>query len=476
MGWLRRCFQFRVWLLCSLLGSLGQLPCFAQPLLSSKQRFNEVAVFRDLIQKNKYYYGPQKLQLKFDADGRPQLQLLSIRYTGVQLTGDRGEKRFTNLLQFALVLPPTEAAELKQIRDQLRLPANAVLQPLTIRNVDVVLISGVLGGLGEKGMRKRAETQSEGNSDRGVSWTERNFVLPLSNAEAQILWDQYEQGLLALSVNYAFYADVVQIPEDKITVTGDAKGVKDLKNQINELPADTLASTELFDADAFDVTIDVQKFPDALKKIDINESSIPPAYPSLSVKCYDFEMDTRPDLAFKRVFVQATSINGQPVEERVKFTNAKDATSTQYIAFKYAVRLDVPMRYKILEYGFDGSSHESAWMLMKPFANLVDATTPQTNNPLLKRCIDIEILPDNMAKDSVEETIVNFVYSFSGKPRINTLVFNKAKDRNFVKSICLAFEVEKPLQYFVTRKYLNGRKEKGYPRQVPQEDYLLIDH
>jgi hypothetical protein len=470
-------FVSRYFFLVSLLFKLAAPTCFAQPLLSSKQRVNDLVVFRDLLQRNKFYYGPQKMQLKTDSDGKPQLQLLSIRYTGVQLTGDRGEKHFTNLLQFALVLPPTEAEELKRIREQLHLPLNAILQPLTLRNIDVVLVSGVLGGIGNTRLRKRAETQNESTtSDRGISWTERNFVLPLNNEEAQILWDQYESGMITVSVNYAFYAETVQIPEDRITVTGNGKGVKNLQEQIANLPPDTITSVELIDANAFDVNVDVQKFPGALKKIDINESSIPPAYPSLLVKCYDFELDTRPDLAFKRIFVQATSVNGQQVEEKVKFTSGKGAISTQYLGFKYAVRLDLPMRYKVLEYTFDGASHESAWIIMKPFANLIDATTTESKNPLLKRCIDVEILPDHMEKDSVDETSIYFTYFFANKPRISTVVFNKIKDRQFLKSICLAYEIEKPLQYFITRKYRNGRKEKAYPRPITEEDYLLIDH
>src|SRR5690606_42126513 len=42
-------------------------------------------------------------------------------------------------------------------------------------------------------------------------WTERTLTVKLENHDAQLLWDQVDQGHLALSLAYSFYADIIQI-------------------------------------------------------------------------------------------------------------------------------------------------------------------------------------------------------------------------------------------------------------------------
>lgn len=443
---------------------------WGQALLSSKRLINGINVFQDIHQKNKYYYGPNKLQLSVDAEGKPKFQLLSMRYTGTQLTGDRAEKRFTNLLQFSLSLPPIPSTDLQAIRTQLG--AKAQLLPIAIQNMDVVLVSGVTtDGNAENKWRKHASIQSESNAEKGMFWTERSFVLPLNNYEAQILWDQYQNGRVALSVNYAFYAPVVQVVEESLSVVGDSVLVKKLKNQIGQIERDTQATNELIQADAFNILVDVAQYPEVLKQIDINENSVPPAYPSIEIKCFDFSLGIRPDLAFKRIYVQGTSVNGQQVEEKIKFSSGDRDLTTQFLAFRYAVRMDLPIRYKILEYGFDGSSHESAWVMMPQFSNLIDASTLQKKNPLQQRCIDVELLPEALAAKKIVELKIHFTYTLYQKTQIQTLLFTA--DDAF-KSICLTHEKEQPVQYFFTRKYADGHQDKSYLRKLNTDDYLLI--
>lgn len=440
-----------------------------QALLSSKRLINGINIFQDIHQKNKYYYGPNKLQLSVDAENKPKFQLLSMRYTGTQLTGDRAEKRFTNLLQFSLSLPPISATELQAIRTQLGLSTKALLLPIAIQNIDVVLVSGVTtDGNAENKWRKHASTQSESNSENGTFWTERSFVLPLNNYEAQILWDQYQNGRVAVSVNYAFYASVVQVNEESLSVTGDSLLVK----KIGQIERDTQAINELIQADAFNITVDVTQYPEVLKQIDINENSIPPAYPSVEVKCFDFALGIRPDVAFKRVYVQGTSMNGQQVEEKIKFSSGERDLTTQFVAFRYAVLMDLPLRYKILEYGFDGSSHESAWTLMPQFTNLIDASTLQKKNPLQQRCVDIEILNNDLGSKNITELGVHFVYFLHGKLLKQVLLFKPEGEG--IQTLCLTHDKEQVLQYFITRKYADGRQQKSLLRKMTADDYFLL--
>ncbi|MBK9492483.1 MAG: hypothetical protein IPO07_29590 [Haliscomenobacter sp.] len=79
---------------------------------------------------------------------------------------------------------------------------------MPIRNMEAVIVSGVGDGIADAELHKR-EVHAEANDGKSVLWSERSFVMPLDNYEAQILWDQYKNGRLAVSLNYAFFADVM---------------------------------------------------------------------------------------------------------------------------------------------------------------------------------------------------------------------------------------------------------------------------
>jgi hypothetical protein len=203
--------------------------------------------------------------------------------------------------------------------------------------MEAIIVSGVGDGMSENKLYKKAQVQSESNDGKGVVWSERSFVMPLDNHEAQILWDQYKNGRLAVSLNYAFYADVLRINDEELKINGDSAFVETMKNAAGELERDTVESLEAVASDVLDIAIDLNQWPNALKQIDINENSIPPAYPSLEVKCFDFSYDIRPDLSYKRIFVEGTSVNGQPVQEKIKFSRGARDITTQYLAFRYAL-------------------------------------------------------------------------------------------------------------------------------------------
>jgi hypothetical protein len=458
---------------CLLLALCLLAQAAAQPLWNEKKMVGSTVVFPDIKVKNKYYYGPRPLELSRDPEGKPLFQLTSMRYTGRQLTGDKAEKRFTNLLQWSVTLPPTRAEDLKALSEALHLPANANLQPLPIRNLEATLVSGVGEGLGDDRLVKRASMQSEENNGKSVYWTARNFVMPLDNAEAQLLADQFKNGRIAVSLNYAFFADVQKITEETLELKGDSAFVAAMQNAAGELQRDTVDALEVAYSNVLDIGIDAAQYPAALKQIDLNENAIPPAYPSLEVKCYDFVLGTRPDLAYKRVFVEGTSVNGQPVQEKIKFSKGQRDLSTQYVSFRYALRMDKPLRYKVVEGGTDAEETSGSWITLEQFTNLIDASTTQKKGAIRQRCLEVEVLEACFSETSTQQIKVIFLYTLYGKQLAQSIDF-QANDEMLLKPICLTHDAGQPLRYVVSRQGKSGTGRRSIVRTVAVDDYVLV--
>lgn len=447
----------------------------AQPLLNSRRAIGDQVIFQDIKAKNKFYYAPRTLTLTIDAEGKPLFQLISMRYTGTQLTGNRAEKRFTNLLQFSVTMPPVTPAELKEVAAKFQLPASAQLVPMPIRSMEAIIVCAATAGEGGTGnsLRRRAEANAEIAGDKGTLWSQRSFVMPLDNHEAQILWDQYKNQRLAVSLNYAFFADVLQITEDELKVSGDSVFVSEIKNAVGEIERDTIEELAVVTSNVLDISIDLNKYPTALKQIDINENSIPPAYPSLEVKCFDFSYDIRPDLAYKRVFVEATSVNNQPVQEKIKFSKGEKDISTQFVSFRFAVRMDRPIRYKIIEGAIDGKERSGNWVQMEQFTNLIDATTQQKKQQMTRQCADVEVLPEAFEDEKLTKISVLFMFETNGKKYTQRLDFAPG-ETPLLQSICITHDQRAPLRYCILSEFKGGRTSKGTLKGLASDGYILI--
>jgi hypothetical protein len=445
---------------------------FAQPLYNSKQTIEGRDVYKDIKAKNKYYYAPGPLSLSTDKDDRPVFQLLSMRYTGSGLTNDRDEKRFTNLLLFSVRMEALTTERKQAIKAAL--PAGAQLQPLPIRHLEAVVVSGVgKPGTDEGRMRKHATSQQDNPDAPGEYWTERSFTLPLDNHDAQILWDQVENGRLIVSLNYAFYANLLQIQAETLEVSGDSAFVQQMTDAVSQIERDTPTVSCTVRANALEIGIDAKKYPELLKKIDINETSIPPAYAAFEVKCFDFNLGVRPDIAFKTVEIEGESVTGTPVRTKTKFSYKQPDIITRYASFPYAVRMDRPIRYRVVETPFESDPKPAQWKVMEQFSNLIDASSLQKKNPLSTRCIDAEILPEYMADKNLEAATVHIVFQFAGQKRLQSIVFNK-ENAQFFGSTCITFDQGTAVQYMVARKFKDGRKTKGILRNIGKDDYVLV--
>lgn len=319
-----------------------------------------------------------------DADGKPDFMFIRSRYTGTKLGSDQGSRRFRSILRFRIVMDRLRMPAIQQLKLSLNSQNSAIkLQPLPIKYLKTVLVyqsalpddSPAANQLPEGYV---SALSNQGYSDDSTFWSEREYMLRLDDYTSQIFWTALQKEGVVLSVGYAFYAEGIDSAESTIQLSGAPEFVTSMHENFQSMPDSSHRyseiSTQLVKADAFEVLVDTQKWPDLLKQIDINEG-IPPDYAALDVYCYDFNNRLRPDLYAKQVEIEATAVGGRKVGLKVIFHRSQPDLYAQNIRFPYAVRLDRPYRYRIVEIKDDEAPLKSPWIEGISWADLLDVTT-----------------------------------------------------------------------------------------------------
>ena len=450
----------------------------AQPVGRSKREIGSLWIYNDFKQNNLFYYAPGNLKLAYEKDGKPRFQLLEMRYTGTSSHGDSGEKRFMNVVQFTVAMEEIDTDELKAVKEQLG--ASPIdLRPLPIRDIEAILVTPV-GDPDSKSPYKKigkdGSFQSEsaaGNSDKNGFWTERSFTLKLENHEAQLLWDQVTNGQLALSLGYAFYADIIPFTKGDVKVTGGVSAEEFESDQEDILAPDTIPVTQIIKADAFPVRVDVEKWPDLIKKIDINEG-IPPAYAALEVRCFDFTDDLRPDLAIKAIDITATGVGGQTVSiPTQKFLRSEPDLFSKQIHFPYAVKMTEPFRYRIVEYTKEGSRNVTEWKTINSLDGHLDITTPAKDNLFVKKELEIEVPLNEFSNEGVSKVSILLKYKFSGRP-YSTIITYKTDDPLPIRQASIKCDKNETVSYEAIWAFADDTTISTPMGHVAEDNYLYL--
>ena len=451
----------------------------AQPVASSKQLLGEIEVYADFKNKNLFYYAPGNLALFVEPTDKPKFQLIQMRYTGTFSTGDNAEKRFMNVVQFTVSMDQIQSDELNALKEKLG-KKSIDLRPLPIRDMEAFLVAPLVNAQvgGYKKIGKDGSFQSEGKngtSNKSGYWTERTFTLKLENHEAQLLWDQVATGQLALSLGYAFYADVIPGKKGEMQVTGNSALAEAFEaDNESSLTTDTVAVTQLIKTDAFPIRIDVSKWPDVLKKLDINES-VPPAYAALEVRCYDFADDLRPDLALKGIDIVATGAGGQSVSIPTQtFLRSEPELYAKQIHFPYAVKVTEPYRYRVVEYTAEGNKITGEWKTMSSWTSNLDITTPATENTFSRVELDIEVPLNDFADKGVAKVDVLLKYKLTGKT-YSTLVSHKPDDELPLKQANFRCDKDEPVTYEVLWTFADNTTKTAQKKALADDYYLYLN-
>jgi hypothetical protein len=360
------------------------LPAFAvaQPDFSTYTEMEGVRCFKDAKAAGITYYSPGKLSIVVSAEGKPDFNLLQTRYTGSYLHGDQGTSRFSSIVRFRIVMNRLSPEKYEKIRQKLWTSGlKGELRPLPIYNIMTVLGFSALSGNGDHKDSLSLDggsitTENEqGEVKKGLFWKEREFSLRLDDHSSQLLWNGLSNNQTILSFSYAFFSKGVN-PSSADIVSDGTRLSKEMVKKLKELKDS--AKTELFmvTADAFSIQIDPVKWPDLMQKMDINEE-IPPGYPALEVRCYDFCDDLRPDLYAKNVEFKAQAAGRGEIVSKIRFDRKNPDLSVYHVRFSYAVKIDKPLSYRITEVSDEDMPFKSEWIAVESWNALIDVTSPK---------------------------------------------------------------------------------------------------
>jgi hypothetical protein len=358
-----------------------------EPVFSGARVFSGLTVYPDSKSSTTFYYAPGKLAIAQDKDNKPEISFLQMRYTGAAATGDQGQFRTRSILSFRVLM--TSPGSLNTARAAMKNAGWNVrqLKPLPIRRMETMLNYTPIAPTtpaadkADDAAEKPVGTGDLQASDKAPAtdeyWTERTYTLSPDDLTSQALWEAFQSGKVILSLSYAFFAD--GIPADTTPIiSGNVKipGLFDDKD-------DAQSSSQLIAADVVAVSVDAKTLPDRFKKIDINDN-IPASYALLSVYCFDFNNNLRPDLYEKAVEIQAVSVTHKPLFKTVRFSKTTPDIYSSAVKFQFAVSLRDPYKYRLHEINNDGEEKVSAWQNGKSWSQMLDVTTPEAERPTPK--------------------------------------------------------------------------------------------
>jgi len=346
---------------------------------------NGLQVYPDQIKKNVFYYSPGTLIMATDNFGDPLFQFLQLRYSGTAVMGDQGVFKYKSLLEFTVKMnnPPSESREKVNQLLSVKYGSKIELIPIPIRKIKATLVYALAEETEHRPVTPAIldgtfDEKEDTESETSEYWSERTFNLNLDNYSSQLFWNALSKGQVLMSIGYAFYATGVQnILKPQISVVGiESKQIREQMDQmLKEEKMDSISKMILIKADAFPVTIDIKKHSGKIKKIDINESWIPPGYAVMDIRCYDFNNEIRKDLYAKRLEICATGMDGNEVRQNVTFFASSPDIYSRNLKFKYAIKLNKPYKYRIIEINNDAAPKYGKWLEEKDWNKLIDITT-----------------------------------------------------------------------------------------------------
>jgi hypothetical protein len=352
----------------------------AQPLAFDYQVIAGCKIFKDAKAMNVFYYEPFGYKLATASYGKPAFTLLQMRYTGTQAAGTKGRIRYNNILQFKMALEDSALQRLQTAKALLQKSVpHLFLKPMPVVKFQSLLVYAPANNADSSlSFFTTGYTEGSEKADGTSSyWSERTFSIRLSDEDAQLVEAALKTGQAAISVSYAFFTTFSAQGISQFSATQNNRVQKKLRAYFDSSlvsSKDSLLYNVLLKADALPIVIDLERWPGAIQKTDINEK-LPPAYPLFDVYCYDFNNAIRADLFAKRIEISATSVNGSEIYHTSTFKQSHPDEYAKSIRFPYAVRFDKPYKYRITEITKEGDVESSGWIERTSWSDIIDITT-----------------------------------------------------------------------------------------------------
>ncbi|MCI4670717.1 MAG: hypothetical protein MRZ79_21460 [Bacteroidia bacterium] len=449
-------------------------------MLNTERSMEGLRIFQDFKDSSLYYYVPPPLQLKIEKSGRPSFQFLAMRYTGSSCRANEGGNEFLSVAQFTIQRPLADKNQIYQVERSLRQQTGnwVRLKPIPLAGIGAELVAPV--GSNPNGHPQNRRLGGVNISENGPSeWEEKTFTLKLNPHEAQLLIQNMEKEQLSISFSYTYLASAIPGISNSLILEGDSSSRSKLQELKEDVTADsdTTVGSHVVFGNTLEILADVNTWPQNLKKVDVNADGFPVGFPSLELRCYDFADGLRPDLAIKRVSLQAYTLGGQlsrPIN--YQFSAQQTFTIEQQVNFPVVLDMSRGYRYQITEIKNDGSiSKSNGWTEANFCEGLLDLTTNPDQNPIAHQVLEVELSQEDMEKAGFVEAKFILNFSFAGNEKVEEIRFGKNSYESF-QSLDIAFD--KAQGYSVKVIWIDGNGDKITKRVPSHSDgyyYLSIE-
>lgn len=350
----------------------------AQPDAASKQLVNDIVIYQDYEDKHHFYYVPYGLKLISDTEGKPDFKFLQMRYTGTLAYGDQGTNRFRSLLNFGVSQHMPNKIERNQIIASLKRRGFIVrsLQPIPLSGISATLVHAADETVPDslKHSISGGFFESNNTSFQNGNWRTRDFSLRFNKHDAQLFWESFQGNQPTLSVNYSYIAKLVTFKSEEFVTQGSDSIMSSIKDIAVKSDSVLELKEMVIKSDALPIRIDLKKWPNLIKQIDINEQ-IPSDYAALDVYCYDFYNELRQNLFAKKIEIKAIGVGGAEVSCKETFTTQYPDEYAKNIHFVYAVKLSEPYQYRVIEVYDDGTFYRTDWKTVGSWHQILDITS-----------------------------------------------------------------------------------------------------
>ncbi|GAA3628028.1 hypothetical protein GCM10022397_12070 [Flavivirga jejuensis] len=335
-----------------------------------------MAIYAHQKQSDKFYFAPQGIELVVDTDGKPNFSFARMTYIPSRAKGNENWKQ-TNMVQFTVSMKQVSPQILREIKNILRKrlcsQCRPKLVPIPLSRVQANLVyTSIDADTIEVLKNKYHNTEQDKKEGR---WSTKTFTIRPNKHTSEILWDGFEKDKALLTVAYAIWA------KGKYTdsVSYKYNGSKELEALFKNLNASrdstqVTPSETLIVADAFPVSLDLEKWPDLLKEIDLG-STLSPRYGLIDIYCHDFSDNIRSDLIGKIVEFKAHAAGVGFVKTEVEFMKSAPYTVAHALKFEYAVRLDKPFYYRVIEMTEAGEVITGVWQTKIKWSSIIDVSS-----------------------------------------------------------------------------------------------------
>lgn len=343
---------------------------FGQPDLTKRQIVLDEIIYGDFENPDLYYYSPRGISILRDSDAKPDINVLMLRQVGSNVDERLGHYRFNNIIQVRIGVqyPSSDRIDSigKDICHRTKDCGSMELRPLPFKRINCSI--HVAGDNQESDTIKGVIESSEIEYER---WSTRLFTAKLDNIQAQLLEKALQLGQSTVHLNYAISSSV-KYKNDGLDVSGggliDSSLVKGIKKMVKE---NTVEVDIEIVSDAILLSADLKRFPDLINKIDVN-TSCPPGYAALEVRCYDFSDGEEDAYFMKKVEIEGRGIAGGKISTTVDFKESVPDVQVQNIRFQFAIDLKKPFRYRIVKYFDDKKPEYDPWIERENWNELID--------------------------------------------------------------------------------------------------------